>query len=551
MPQPASLPVSAPLCEFELFEQAPVPLWESDYSAVKDYFKQDWAKNIDDMEMFLLENPNHFVCCMQKIRVINLNQATLRLFKATSKQQLILGLEQVYMEEGMAAFAKVLAQMYYGDLEGCCRNQMQDLAGIDRSIDIHWSVPPQYAHSLQRVIVATTLVNEVEKEEVIKTRSKIELLPDRFQKHALQRAFDVLENIPDLVGYGDFMTNRATYMNAAGRKMLGIEPDENITQYNIAQFHKPEFYEVVEQEIMPLINAGKVWTGQSEFVSLSGEVIPIIQMIIPHYTSDGQLHGTSTIAKDLRAIKKAEAELLEQRNELATLYRLHSMSEVASSIAHEINQPLTALTNYAHGCLHRLKSRNVSDDIVKGVQHIVEQAKRAGDIVHHIKNYLSRGVLHNQPIDVNQLVKESVKYTNLSFTQESALQVEYQLAAALPVISGDALYLRQVFVNLINNAVDALVGCEQANKIISIRTELGSDSNVIISIVDNGIGMSKEQQTKIFTPLYSSKPKGTGIGLALVRYIVEQHGGNIKVCSKPQQGSQFIVSLLIDSKQAY
>lgn len=549
MPQINAIAKAPAHFQLDLFEQAPVSLWESDYSAVKVYLQQKWAHGVEDMEQFLMENPKHFECCMQKIRVLNLNQATLRLFKANSKQQLILGLEQIYTEEGVVSFASVLADIHKGELEGCCRSSMQDLDGEQRLIDIHWSVPPEFAENYQRVIIATTLVNDAEKNFIIKARDKIEYIPNRFQKHALQRAFDILENIPDFVGYGDFAKDRITYMNAAGRKMLGIGADDDLAKYHIAQFHKPEYFEAVEREIMPLIKAGKIWTGQSIFISLSGEEIPVIQSIIPHTTCDGQLHGSSTVAKDLREIKQAEAQLIAQRTELANIYRLHSMSEVASSIAHEINQPLTALSTYANGCLHRLKTQTVSNDVIQGIENIVEQANRAGEIVHHIKNYLSRGVLHNQPIDINLLLKESARHTNLSFTKQPVINVTYRLAENLPMIQGDKLYLQQVFVNLINNAVDALLDCDNPDKEIVIQTKLGSKANVIIIIEDTGIGMTEQQQEKIFTPLFTQKTKGTGIGLALVRYIIEQHGGNIKVYSKPDQGSQFIVCLLINAEQ--
>ena len=538
------LPIE-PTTEFDLFEHAPVSLWQSDYSALKAYFQFAWAKDVEDMEQFLLQHPKHFECCMQKIKVLNLNQATLRLFKADSKHQLILGLEQVYTEEGVAAYAKTLADIYQGETEGSCYSQMRDFEGLVRKIKIHWSVMPGYQQCFSRVVIAITLVNEGDLQPGIKNREVIKRLPNRFQKLALQRAFDIIENMPDLVAHGDFATNRITYMNAAGRKMLGIDPDVDLSSFNIAQFHTPEFFERVEKEIVPLLKARKIWTGQTEMIALSGEVIPLIQVIVPHIDSCGALHGTSTITKDMRAIKKAEAEILEQQQELANLYRINAMSEVASSIAHEINQPLTALKNYANGCLHRMKTQPVSPGIEKGIRGVVEQARRAGEIVHHIKNYLKRGELHYAKIDVNHLVMESLKYSMI--IPKDHIEIETQFAKRLPAIQGDKLYLQQMLINLIGNAVQALQNISQHPLVIGLRTEKNDDDTISITVSDNGVGMSADVQEKIFTPLYTQAVGGTGIGLAFVRYIIEQHGGSIAVFSKPNEGSQFVVTLPINA----
>lgn len=527
--------------EFELFEYAPVPLWESDYSEVKSYFELDWAKDIDNMEQFLLQNPTHFERCMQRVKILNLNQEVLRMFKAESKKQLILGLEQVYTEQGVVAFAKVLSDIYHGKKEGYCRNQMQDLQGEYHMIDIRWSIPDAYQHNLRRVLVSTTLVSEEEQHFMLKTKHKIKQIPERFKQHALQRAYDVLENCPDFVGYGDFTANNIIYMNSAGRKMLGISPEADMSQYEITQFHKPEFFTVVENEIMPLIKQHKVWTGQSEFISLSGEVIPIIQVIIPHVTSDGMLIGTSTIGTDLREIKQAEATVLEQQKQLANIYRIHSMSEVASSIAHEINQPLTAMSNYANGCLNLLAKESVPQNVIAGIEGIVEQARRAGEIVHHIKNYLSRGELRKQPVNINELVQSSVRQSNVAGKEN--LVLDFQLAEQLPIVQADKLYLQQVFVNLLNNAIDAIWESGTKPGVIKLKTQLNNDKEIMIAVSDNGIGMTETIKEKIFTPLYTRKNGGTGIGLALVRYIVEQHGGKIVVKSVPNEGSEFRILL--------
>ena len=247
--------------------------------------------------------------------------------------------------------------------------------------------------------------------------------------------------------------------------------------------------------------------------------------------------------KDVTETRKAEAESRQHQTELVQVCRLSTMGEMAAGIAHELNQPLSAITNFARGSMRRLKN-NPEDTlpIVEALDKIASQAHRASEIIKRM-----RGMLANQPAirdqgDLNQLVTEVVSFVEFEARRE-AIEFDMQLADMSMPILVDFVQIEQVVLNIVKNAMDVLVEFVAEERKIVIETGYAEDGRLFIAISDNGPGMNEETRNKLFHPFYTTKDSGMGMGLAISQTIIEDHKGHISVASQPGRGTCFTVYL--------
>ena len=241
-----------------------------------------------------------------------------------------------------------------------------------------------------------------------------------------------------------------------------------------------------------------------------------------------------------------EARRLQER--LWHVSRLATMGEMASGIAHELNQPLAAIANYAQAC-DRLLAKPDADipEIRDALREITGQAVRAGDIIRSLRGLASRSSGHARSTDVNTLISE---LTDLVKWDLKAHEVQYrlELAAALPSLEVHPDQIQQVVLNLIRNAVESLAHSAQSNRDITVRTTLTDQKDVEIAVCDNGPGVPPHMIPRLFDPFYTSKATGTGLGLAMSRTIVGQHHGTLTFRPNVPSGACFILRLPEHSK---
>jgi two-component system sensor histidine kinase DctS len=215
---------------------------------------------------------------------------------------------------------------------------------------------------------------------------------------------------------------------------------------------------------------------------------------------------------------------------MARLNRLTRLGELVASLVHELNQPLTAILHYGQGCLRRFSSGQYqTQELQHAAEQIALQAQRAMHIMERIHWFLRGQELPLSSVDLNAVVQESLALLAGEIAAGS-VQVQLQLEPQLPPISGDAVQLTQVLVNLLRNALDAVVGRPQPR--IVVTTQSTADS-VEMSVEDNGPGLHPEVQQRLFEPFFSTKPHGLGVGLPVSRRIVEAHGGTLQVENLP------------------
>jgi len=232
------------------------------------------------------------------------------------------------------------------------------------------------------------------------------------------------------------------------------------------------------------------------------------------------------------------------RDRLTRVAHLATMGELVSGIAHEINQPLTAINTYARACERYLKMENPDlAELREALREIGAESMRAGNIVHKLRRMVrSETAEENQYLDVNLMIEEIRSLLDAD-ARVHGVELNLDLAPGLPVVQAQGVQLQQVVLNLARNAFEALAEQPAGKRHVGIGTGRGTDFDVEIRVTDDGPGISPDIADRLFDPFATTKGSGTGLGLAISRTIVNAHGGTIAVCAAEPRGCIFSVRL--------
>jgi C4-dicarboxylate-specific signal transduction histidine kinase len=241
--------------------------------------------------------------------------------------------------------------------------------------------------------------------------------------------------------------------------------------------------------------------------------------------------------------KQAEGQVREHQAELAHFSRVSLAGEMAAGMAHELSQPLTAIVAYGRGCLRLLAKPTLDPGLLKeGVQEVVQQAERAGDVLVRLRDSVRRDVSRRRFVAVRPLIQAAVA---LAATEAMQSQVDVVVRADpdLPLVLADNIEIEQVLLNLLLNAIDAMVVAETQRRSIVVEARRKGGDAVEISVADTGPGISDELKDKIFESFVTTKPRGMGMGLSISRHIIEAHGGSLRVLCNGNVGATFTFEL--------
>lgn len=284
-----------------------------------------------------------------------------------------------------------------------------------------------------------------------------------------------------------------------------------------------------------------------EGIHKNGSVVPL-DLSIAEFSIDNA-HYYTNIVRDVSLRKHREQRDKEHLDELAHVTRLGLMGEMASGIAHEVNQPLSAISSYTQVSLNLINTEN--PDLVKLTEILYktqQQALRAGQIIHRMREFVKSHAKHRSTADINTLIHDAVGLC-IAELKQNDIMLTFKLENNLPPVYVDQIQIEQVIINLIRNSVDALqtLPAKQQRQ-LAIHSRLTPNNGIQVRVKDNGPGLGEEQQQKILTPFYTTKTNGMGMGLSISRSLIEAHEGSLHFNSQPWKGTTFYFTLPIRRK---
>jgi signal transduction histidine kinase len=248
------------------------------------------------------------------------------------------------------------------------------------------------------------------------------------------------------------------------------------------------------------------------------------------------------IAMDITDQVHAEEQVRQHQSALAHVARLSTMGQMASAIAHELNQPLAAIAAYARGCTRMLQAGAENREELLDVLHkVAAQAKRAGEIIRHTRSFLRKETPQRQSTDVDELVRNAAELVAPE-ARQNHVTIKLLLSGKLPSVEVDPIQIEQVILNLARNAIEAMEGGERQ---LTLRTTARDNGTVEVAVADTGPGLSPEVQSHLFESFFTTKPAGMGMGLSISRSIIEAHDGQLWASSEPEGGTTFHLQLPI------
>jgi two-component system sensor kinase FixL len=231
------------------------------------------------------------------------------------------------------------------------------------------------------------------------------------------------------------------------------------------------------------------------------------------------------------------------RQDLAHVGRVSTVGELTASLAHELNQPLTAILSNAQAAQRILDSDRADlAEIREILGDIVEDDKRAGEVIYRLRGFLKKGTLELSALDIGELVSEVAPLVSSDAIIRNVV-IRLELAPGLPPVCGDRVQLQQVVLNLLMNGLDAMRESGAGERTLVLRTFSAGPASVVVAVEDSGVGVPEADLDHVFHAFYTTKPDGLGMGLAIVRSIVEAHGGQPKARNKPEGGATFSFTL--------
>jgi two-component system, LuxR family, sensor kinase FixL len=352
----------------------------------------------------------------------------------------------------------------------------------------------------------------------------------------------ILDTVPDATIVIDASGDIQSF-NAAAERLFGY-PESAVVRQNVSLLMPTPFREEHDGYISHYLKTGerriigtdRVVTGQRK----DGSTFPM-KLVVGEMRTGDRLYFTGFI-RDLTERQATEHKLEELQSELARLSRLTAMGEMASTLAHEMNQPLSAIANYLQGCGRLIEGVDhpSAPKIRDALAETTKQTLRAGHIIRQLREFVARGESEKRPEDINKLVEEASALALVGARDEGVRPI-FRFDTRLGPVHVEKVQIQQVLVNLIRNAIEAMHGCERRE--LLVKTESADDGMVEVSVADTGTGLSEEIVARLFQPFVTTKPTGMGVGLSISKRIVEAHGGEMWAEPNPQGGARFRFTL--------
>jgi PAS domain S-box-containing protein len=338
------------------------------------------------------------------------------------------------------------------------------------------------------------------------------------------------------------LEGRVIEANEAFLRMVGYGREDLVSgRVSWREITPDKWREADEQALAELAATGVCEPFEKEYSRKDGSHVPVL---VGAAFLEGSRDEVVAFVLDLTERKLAEETLRKTRAELAHVARVTTMGELVTSIAHEVKQPLAAILTNAQVCLRWL-TRDVPnlEEVRKAAELIARDGKRASDVISRIRALVRKAGSEKEQLNINQAIEEMVHLTEDEALRKGVV-LRTELAADLPFVLGDRVQLQQVLLNLIINGVEAMSSVADGRRDLLVYSRLHESKQVLIGVQDFGVGIESENLKKIFDPFYTTKSQGMGMGLAISRSIVENHGGKLWASPNDGPGATFKFTLL-------
>ena len=372
-------------------------------------------------------------------------------------------------------------------------------------------------------------------------RSRVEL------ERAHERFVTVLDGLDTAVHVADAGSGEILFANRAFQNIFGFDTIGRDSEMVTAACRPaPDLLQHRPDALGPEELPCEIFDGEIQH-ALSGHWYHVHERAIRWV--DGRTVRVQ-MAADITDRKHIDEVNLQQQKRLEQTSRLITMGEMASSLAHELNQPLSAIANYCAGCIKRMQAGNYRfEDLLAAMQKAADQAERAGKIIRRMRDMVKKSDPKREAITLAELVEEARAFADIE-AQRTNTQILLELPEDLPRIVVDRIMIEQVLLNLVKNGIEAMHGMPVERRQLCIRAHPVDERMVEIAVADRGHGLAEADIEKIFAPFYTTKPDGMGIGLAICRSIIEFHQGRLWVEPLREGGSVFRFTVPIEEESS-
>jgi PAS domain S-box-containing protein len=504
-----------------IFESTGVSIWEEDFSRVKAAIEKLRASAVRDFRAYFTAHPPFVRDAIKMVKIVDVNTASLKLFAADSKEQLLTSLDKVFVAETDEVFMEELVAIAEGHTSFGAETVLQTLKGERLTVLFTITLSPS-SDRLDSVLV--TVID-------ITARKQAEYLTRQ-----------VFEGSPDAVAVID-KDYRYRRVNPVYERNWGM-PAETIVGMHVMELRGSEAFERTLRSNLDRCFAGEQVTYGEWLTSAVGRVYHV-RTYTPLRSTSKEVNAALVISRDLTEHMLAVEALQKVQAELAHVTRVTTLGELAASVAHEVNQPLAAMVADANACLNWLAAAPPDLESVSGaLDAIVRDGYRAGEVIQRIRQLATKGAPRKGPVDLNDVVRDVVPLMRAELLhQEISLMLD--LASTLSPVLGDRVQLQQVLLNLMMNAIEAMASVTDRPRELIIRSEPDDDDHVRVAVQDTGIGIAANDLDHVFSAFFTTKAGGMGMGLSISRSIVEAHGGRLWATPNRPHGAILNVALPI------
>jgi len=502
-----------------IFDSTGVSIWEEDFSQVKVAIDELRSRGVRDFSEYVAAHPEFVQQAITMVKIVDVNDVSVKLFAAESKDELLVSLHKVFVPETREVFLRELIAIAEGRTSFEAETVLQSLKGETLTALFTITFPPPSAR-FDSVLVTITDITERKRAEYL-TGQVFESSPDRVS----------------IVGR-DYRYQR---VNPVFERFWGV-PAEKAVGMRVADLLDTEAFEEKVRPSLDRCFAGEDVSYAEWFATALGRRYMAVSYV-PLRPDSERVEAALVIGRDLTEHMLASEALHQAQAELAHVTRVTTLGELAASIAHEVNQPLAAIVADANASLNRLAGATPELDLVRdALDAIVKDGHRAADVIQRIRQLATKTDPQKATVDINDVIRDVAALVRTEVLRHR-VSLRVELAPALPRVLADRVQLQQVIINFVMNGIEAMASVEDRPRELVVRSGPHGGDEVRVAVQDAGVGIDPTNVDQLFGAFFTTKPGGMGMGLSISRSIIEGHGGRLWATPNPNHGATFQFAL--------